>query len=139
MPQPHRYPLTIHYEDTDFSGVVYHANYFKYFERARGELLGVDLLKRMWKEDGVGFAVYRVEATFKEGARYGDRLEIQTHVNKESPYRLVCDQTVWRQGGSAPLVKATVHLVVVSNEQKLVPLPDAILALVEAWSRASPT
>ena len=42
---------------------------------------------------------------------------------------------MWRQGGTTPLVKGTVHLVVVSNEQKLVPLPDAVLALVDEQAR----
>ena len=48
-----RHAVQIYYEDTDHSGLVYHANYLKYFERAREHLLGVDELVRLLKEDGI--------------------------------------------------------------------------------------
>ena len=68
----HRFPVSIYYEDTDFSGLVYHANYLKYCERAREHLLGRDRLVRMWSETGMGFVVYRAELQFREPARFGD-------------------------------------------------------------------
>lgn len=131
MAVPHIFRLVINYEDTDFSGVVYHANYFRYFERARGDLLGVQNLLRLYQDTGIGFAVYRAEVHFKEGARYGDRLEIRTVVTKESDYRLICDQSVWREGGTAPLVKATIQMVCVNQDQKLVPIPGLVVALLD--------
>ena len=51
--------LQIYYEDTDLSGSVYHANYLRYFERAREHLLGPPELVRLWKDEGIGFVVYK--------------------------------------------------------------------------------
>jgi acyl-CoA thioester hydrolase len=128
LPTTHVHPVTIYYEDTDFSGVVYHPNYLKYFERAREELLGVDFLARLYRDSGVGFVVYKCELTFKEGAVHGDRLEIRTVPRAESEYRSVFDQSVWRVGGAAPLVTGQVQMVCVDRANKLVPLPAEVLA-----------
>jgi acyl-CoA thioester hydrolase len=121
----HRHPVQIYYEDTDHSGVVYHANYLKYFERAREHLLGVDELVRLFREDGVGFVVYKAEMTFKEGAVHGDLLEIRTTVRAESDYRAIFDQCVWR--GDKKLVDGKVHLVCVDRNNKLVRLPTSVI------------
>ena len=80
----HCHRMQIYYEDTDLSGVVYHANYLKYFERAREHLLGVDELVRLYYDDGIGFVVYKAELTFKDGARLGDSLEIRTKAHAQS-------------------------------------------------------
>jgi acyl-CoA thioester hydrolase len=122
----HVHEVRIYYEDTDLSGVVYHANYLKYFERAREHLLGPEELARLYNEDGVGFVVYKVAITFREGARLGDVLEIRTTVREGSEYRAVFDQAAWRPGASRPLVEATLDLVCVNPANKLVPLPESV-------------
>src|SRR4051794_11872545 len=106
----HVHPVRIYYEDTDHSGVVYHANYLKYFERAREHLLGPDELVRLLADEGVGFVVYKIEVTYREGAVFGDALEIRTTVKAESDYRAVFSQNVWRAGGRTPLVEGIVQL-----------------------------
>ena len=123
----HVHPVRIYYEDTDHSGVVYHANYLKYFERAREHLLGPDELVRLLNEDGVGFVVYKIEVTYREGAVFGDTLEIRTTVKAESDYRAVFSQNVWRAGGKGPLVEGIVQLVCVNRDKQLVPLPPGVL------------
>ncbi len=125
---PHVHPVQIYYEDTDFSGVVYHANYLKYFERAREHLLGVDELVKLYRDTGIGFVVYKAELTYKEGAVFGDTLEIRTTVRAESEYRAVFVQQVWRPGGRSALVEGLVQLVCVNREKQLVPLPASVLA-----------
>ena len=129
---PHVHPLRIYYEDTDFSGLVYHANYLKYFERAREHLLGPQELVRLWREEGVGFVVYKAELSFREGAGFGDALEIRTTVRLESDYRAVFSQEVWRADGHQPLVSGTVQLVAVNREHKLVALPRTVAAAIRA-------
>ncbi len=94
----HRHAVQIYYEDTDLSGVVYHANYLRYFERAREHLLGVEELVRLWNEDGIGFVVYKCAMTFKEGASLGDLVEIRTDLHLESEYRIRFAQNAWRIG-----------------------------------------
>lgn len=124
-------PVQIYYEDTDHSGVVYHANYLKYFERAREHLLGVDALVRLYRDSGIGFVVYKCELTFKEGAVFGDSLEIRTTVRAESEYRAVFNQQVWRPNGRAALVEGLVQLVCVNREKQLVPLPADVIRVLE--------
>lgn len=128
----HELAVRIYYEDTDHSGVVYHANYLKYFERAREHLLGVDELVRLLDEDGIGFVVYKAAMTFRQGARFGDRLTIRTTVQRASGYRLVFDQQAWRANGEGPLVLADIELACVDRDGKLVALPASVVARLEA-------
>ncbi len=123
---PHRFAVQIYYEDTDHSGVVYHANYLKYFERAREHLLGVDELVRLLRDDGIGFVVYRCEMTFREGAVFGDSVEVRTTPKVESDYRIVFQQDVYR--GDKLLVQGAVEMVCVNRERKLSRLPESVVA-----------
>ncbi|MED5371580.1 MAG: YbgC/FadM family acyl-CoA thioesterase [Myxococcota bacterium] len=120
-------PVQIYYEDTDHSGVVYHANYLKYFERAREHLLGVEELVRLWEDDGIGFVVYKCSMKFREGARFGDRVQVRTTVRKDSAYRLVFVQQIWRPEGKQPMVDGLVELACVDRDAKLIPLPQLVL------------
>jgi acyl-CoA thioester hydrolase len=115
--------VRIYYEDTDFSGMVYHANYLRYMERAREHLIGPAELVRMWNEDGVGFVVYKAELTYREPARFGDELEVRTSVERPSEWRAVFRQDVYRKGGTSPLVEGLIHLVAVDKAGKLTRLP----------------
>lgn len=126
----HEHSVQIYYEDTDHSGVVYHANYLKYFERAREHMLGVRELRRLLDEDGIGFVVYKASLTYKAGAEFGDTVTIRTHVTAESEYRAVFEQEARR--GDETLVVAEVHLVCVSRERSLVRLPASVVASIEA-------
>jgi len=121
--QPHRIQVQVFYEDTDHSGVVYHANYLKYFERAREAVIGADELVRLWKAEGLGFAVYKADVEFLDGAEFGDRLDIRSRVTKESDYRLIWHQEAWRPNGQKPAVRAVIHLVCLDRERRLRPIP----------------
>ena len=127
--QPHVFPVSVYYEDTDFSGLVYHANYLKYCERAREHVLGRSALVALYRDHGIGFVVYRAELAFKEGARFGDELEVRTTVDLKSDYRAVFHQPVFRVGGAAPLVEVEIHLVAVDGENKLTRLPEDVIAM----------
>ncbi len=123
---PHAFRVQIYYEDTDHSGLVYHANYLKYFERAREHLLGVSELVRLLNDDGIGFVVYKCELTFREGAVFGDSLEIRTTPRRESEFRLVFNQDVYR--GDKLLVQGLVQMVCIDRDKKLVRVPESVLA-----------
>lgn len=125
-PTTYRHQVQIYYEDTDLSGVVYHANYLRYFERAREHILGPMELRRLYEEEGIGFVVYKAQMTFKSGARLGDVIEVRTQVSRESPYRAVFDQSVWPLRGDSPMVLGVVELVCVDRDNNLVPLPSAV-------------
>ena len=117
------YPIQVYYEDTDHSGVVYHANYLKYFERAREHLIGVDELVRLWKEEGLGFAVYKVEIGYFDGAEFGEQLDIRTRIEKSGDFRLICYQEAWRPDGDKAAVSAVIQMVCLDKTRQLRPIP----------------
>jgi len=123
---PPRYHLQVqvYYEDTDHSGVVYHANYLKYFERAREGVIGPQALVALWKEKGLGFAVYKANIDYLDGAEFGDTLDIVSTVRKDSDYRLIWQQEAWRPGAAKAAVRAEIHLVCVDRRKNLKPIPD---------------
>lgn len=122
----HTHRVHIYYEDTDLSGVVYHANYLKYFERAREHMLGRAELVRLLEEDGVGFVVYKVELSYRRGARLGDALEIRTRAQRASPYRVVFEHSAWRGDEAQALVEGVVEMVCVGKEGDLVTIPESV-------------
>lgn len=128
----HTHEVQIYYEDTDLSGLVYHANYLRYCERAREHLIGPAELVRLWEEEGIGFVVYKCELTFREGARLADVLQIRTSVENASGFRLVFQQNVWR--GDKLIVEGAVHLVCVNRENQLIRLPKSVTDGVAAFA-----
>lgn len=120
----YHFPVQVYYEDTDHSGVVYHANYLKYFERAREAVIGPAALVALWNHEGLGFAVYKAGVDFLDGAAFGDTLDIVSTVRKDSDYRLVWHQEAWRPAAAKAAVKAEIHLVCVDRTKRLRPLPD---------------
>ena len=119
--------VQVYYEDTDHSGVVYHANYLRYFERAREHLLGLDALVKLYKEQGIGFVVYTANLTYKKGAEFGDSLQIKTTVTRSSDYRLLFDQRAFLEKEQTLLVQANIELVCVNDKKQLVKLPQIVL------------
>ncbi|ACN17362.1 conserved hypothetical protein [Desulforapulum autotrophicum HRM2] len=122
--QPHLFSAQVYYEDTDHSGVVYHANYLKFFERAREDIIGIKNLADMWHTHGIGFAVYKLSMGYHDGAVFGDLLEIRTTWKKEGDYRVVFFHEAWRPEGRKPAVTCTLELVCLGSNKKLMPIPE---------------
>lgn len=121
--QVYHLPVQIYYEDTDHSGVVYHANYLKYFERSREHVIGKQILVDLWKKEGLGFAVYKADITYSEGAEFGDVLDIRSSYRIDGKYRIIWQHEAWREGGKKPAVSCELHLVCMDRDKKLVPIP----------------
>ncbi len=124
-----RYP--VYYEDTDFSGYVYHANYLKYFERGREELVGLDHVRSLY-ERGVHYVVARMELKFHAPASHGDLIEIATRMRISASPIGVVEQTasrIDRTGTKAPvkLVSATIKLVSVDKGGETIPVPADVV------------
>ena len=118
----HRFPVKVYYEDTDMAGIVYYANYLRYIERARSEIveeMGLD--QNAMRAAGIVFAVTRVEADYLSAARLGDRLTVVTEHAPRGAVRWVFDQTVLR--GEVPVFRALVTAVCMSTEGRPVRLP----------------
>lgn len=126
---PHQLQVRVYYEDTDMGGIVYHANYLKFIERARSDwvsTLGVD--QRVMKDEGVIFAVRRVEGDYLMAARFDDRLEVRTRTLSVTGARLVMEQEVWR--GKDLIFSAQVTLVCINDAGQPSRLPANIRRLL---------
>lgn len=122
----HDTPVRVYYEDTDMGGIVYYANYLKYIERGRSELveaLGLNQ-REMRDRDGVVFVVTRVVADYLAPARLDDRLVVQTRHRAQSAVRWVFDQEVRR--GDTLLFRAEVTAVCMTLDGRPVRLPRAL-------------
>ncbi|MGI3170526.1 tol-pal system-associated acyl-CoA thioesterase [Pseudooceanicola sp. C21-150M6] len=96
----HRFTLRVYYEDTDLAGIVYYANYLKFIERARSEWIrsiGVDQ-REMKAEEGLVFAVRRVEADYLHPAKFDDELVVETVTETVTGARIILKQDVLRDG-----------------------------------------
>lgn len=121
----HRFPMRVYYEDTDLAGIVYYANYLKFIERGRSEWvrdMGVDQAA-MKRDEGVVFAVRRVEADYIAPARYDDEVVVTTRVEAVTGVRLVVMQTVERDGDV--LFSALVTIVAIGETGAPARLPAA--------------
>ncbi len=114
----HRFRLRVYYEDTDLAGIVYYANYLKFIERARTEMvraLGIDQT-RLKAERGLVFVVRHLAADYHAPAHFDDELEVQTRVETIGGARLGLVQQVWR--ADTLLFGADVTLVMVTGSME---------------------
>jgi len=126
--QPFTWTIRVYYEDTDTGGIVYYANYLKFFERARTEWLrgvGFDH-QRMLSEFGLQFVVAHVECGFSRPARLDDVIDIDLRIARAARVSIVFQQTARCAG--AVLATATVKVGCV-DARSLVPaaMPPAML------------
>ena len=122
-PKTYTLPIRVYYEDTDMAGIVYYANYLRYIERGRSEWVrevGLDQ-NRMKDEDGIVFAVRRVEADYLAPARLDDRLDVLTWVAERRPARMVMGQEVRR--GDQVLFRALVTVICMTLDGRPVRMP----------------
>ena len=106
----HVLALRAYWEDTDAAGIVYYANYLKFIERGRSDLLrllGVDQAA-LHRETGVAFAVRRCEIDYLRPARLDDRLEVRSRLLDVRGASLTAEQVVWRE--QTELVRAIVRI-----------------------------
>jgi acyl-CoA thioester hydrolase len=94
----HRFPLRVYFEDTDLSGVVYHANYLRYLERARSDMLAVaGIDQRIAFESGEGvYAIHSLAIRYRQPARLGDDLLVISRVMDTKAASCVIHQRVMR-------------------------------------------
>ncbi len=96
----HVFAFRVYYEDTDAAGIVYYANYLKFAERSRTEMLrAAGLTNRGLRESAdLGFIVRRCQADFREPARLDDCLEVHTRITRLGGASIEADQRVTRDG-----------------------------------------
>ena len=117
MRQPFRLPVRVYYQDTDAGGVVFHAQYLAFMERARTELLNdaqIDLA-RIADEDRILFLVFEIAAKYHQPARLNELLAVSAEVVKMGRASLVFRHRVEREGRL--LVEADVTLALVDRDR----------------------
>ncbi|MEO5335646.1 MAG: tol-pal system-associated acyl-CoA thioesterase [Magnetospirillum sp. WYHS-4] len=110
MAEPHVHPIRVYYEDTDAGGVVFYANYLRFAERARTEMMrgaGFES-SRLQAEHGIALAVRSCTALFLKPAVLDDWLEIHTRIMEVGGASLRAEQIVRR--GDEDLVRMEIHL-----------------------------
>lgn len=114
-PATFRWPVRVYFEDTDAAGIVYYANYLKYFERCRTEwlrALGIDQ-RRLAKEQGLQFVVADLAVEYRRPARLDDALLIEAAIGERARSYLVFGQRAWR--GAELLAAARVKVACVET------------------------
>jgi len=114
----HRFPVRVYFEDTDLSGVVYHANYLRFMERARSDMLGcAGIDQRAAFDSGEGvYAVADLTIRFVRPARLDDALIVASEVVGVGAATATIQQRVMR--GAELLTDATVKAAFLTREGK---------------------
>ena len=121
----HRLILRIYYEDTDLAGVVYYANYLRFIERGRTEWVrerGVDQW-RLREEEGLVFAVRKLEADYHLPARFDDVVEVRTTMVEGSGARVVLEQEIWRDADKLFSARVTLVAMDALGRPRRIPAP----------------
>lgn len=125
------WPIRVYYEDTDAGGVVYHAQYLKFLERARTEWLRAAGLEqdRLADEHGIVFAVTRADVRFAAPARFNDALAVTVKPLSHERVRIVFEQGVYKaESPGEPLVTARVEVACVNRARfRAAALPEFII------------
>ena len=130
MPE-HRHPVRVYYEDTDFSGNVYHAAYLHFFERGRTEFLReMGVHHSELAKDGLAFAVRSMSIEFEQAAHIDDLLTVTTTVQSATGARLKLEQVISR--GDEVLIRAAVLVVAIRAGGKPARLPATLLTALRA-------
>jgi len=130
----HRLPVRIYYEDTDFTGVVYHANYVRYFERGRSDFLrlaGISHSDLLARDDPAAFVITRMELDFRLPARIDDALTVVTTYDRVKGPRLYITQKIVR--GEALIAQTVVEAACISLEGRPIKPPAGMVATLTPW------
>ena len=125
--------VRIYYEDTDCGGVVYYANYLKYFERARTQYLedrGLSVAGLM--KEGIVFVVVHAEVDYKSPARYGETLVIETTVSDMTPASFTFSHVLREKVSGRVVVEGSARLAATDGNGKVTRLDKVTVAALES-------
>ena len=130
----HVLPVRIYYEDTDFTGMVYHANYLRYFERGRSDffrLAGISHTALLALPEPTAFTLVRLELDFKRAARIDDALLVRTAYDEVKGARLMVSQRIMR--GDELIAQAQVQAVCINLAGRAIRPPLTMVALLRPY------
>jgi acyl-CoA thioester hydrolase len=124
--------IQIYYEDTDCGGMVYYANYLKYFERARTHYLeerGLSVAGLL--KEGTVFVVVHAEVDYRSPARYGDRLIIDTVVSDMTAASFTFSHVIRERETQRVIVEGSARLAATNGSGKVKRLDKATVAVLQ--------
>jgi acyl-CoA thioester hydrolase len=130
----HVLPVRIYYEDTDFTGVVYHGGYVRFFERGRTDFLrlaGVHHAALLARPDPLAFSVTRLAVDFRRAARIDDALVVRTRFTGVRGPRLLIRQRILRE--AEPVAEAEVEAVCIDGAGRARRPPADLTAALAAY------
>ena len=130
----HRLTMRVYYEDTDAAGIVYYANYLKFAERGRTEMIRALGIPHGGRENGAVFAVRRCEIDYLRPARLDDDIDVWTRLVTMGGASADLEQVVRR--GDVDLARLVVRLAYVMPSGKPTRLPASFRAAVTSFTRS---
>jgi acyl-CoA thioester hydrolase len=127
----HILPIRVYYEDTDLSGVVYHANYLRFMERGRTEffrLAGVTKMADLESDEPTAWAIREVRASYHRPARVDDALSVRTELVAISGARIEAVQKIY--SGDILLVDGRIQACIITLTGKPRRLPETLRDLL---------
>jgi acyl-CoA thioester hydrolase len=124
------WPIRVYYEDTDSGGVVYYANYLKFMERARTEMLRQKGFEqdRLRDEANLLFVVRSVEMDLLKACRFNDQLQVKTRIAESTRTSLTFEQHIHRHGEEKPLCSGRIRVAGIDAQRwKPVAIPKEII------------
>lgn len=129
----HYFPVRVYYEDTDLAGIVYYANYLKFIERARSTLIreiGIDQI--FLHEQGITFAVRKVEADYLFGASLDNELLIETRLSRLSGARIIFKQDIYND--KKLIFSSLITIVCLNKFGSATRIPKAVFVALQKFS-----
>ena len=120
----HVLPIRIYYEDTDLSGIVYHANYLRYMERGRSEFfraVGITKLAQLEEPEPTAWTLRRLEIEYMRPARLDDIIEVHTKAHGLTGVRLSAEQNIYCRGVQLTHGKVEACLITLSGKPRRLP------------------
>ncbi len=130
----HLLPVRVYYEDTDFTGVVYHANYVRYFERGRSDFLrqiGIGHAQLLEGDAPMAFVIAAMDLVFIKPARIDDALIVRTFYNRVKGPRLLISQSIEREDDI--LCRAEVTAVCIHLDGRPRRPSEILIKAVQPW------
>ncbi len=131
----------IYYEDTDLSGSVYHANYLKFFERAREHVIGITFLKELF-DQGIHFVVSKASLEYRAPAQHGDQVLVSSEGQYSRSPAIPFEQNAYlvdAQGQRRLLVTGQITIVALNAQNRPIRMPDVIMNRFQSQGHGSPS
>ena len=128
----HTETFRIYYEDTDAGGIVYHANYLKYAERARTDALReLEIHQKQLREDlGIFFVLRHADITYLKPMHLDDLIEVRSQIIEVGKTSLKMQQDIWCDG--LEVCRMLMHIVCINNDKRPVKMPAEVLEPLKA-------